>query len=207
MKHVNGWLTLPVLIVLAGAAFSQTVPADTAAGDPALRSAVLKEFPPKKIKARGPQHVLRFEDIDRRLADAAGWMEQRQTALPDPEASKGTPVSVRFGELFQPARTDALFPLTNSVIRYVPESSLAGLTVFDGTGTPMGSFSNKYPFTRSGPQNYTLWFFQYQASDGHLRRTGPDLLLDRFSVRWLDIADKPCLILGWTVPPPSPNPE
>jgi hypothetical protein len=184
--------------VLAGLAFSQAGPSAPAAGDPAARQAVLKQFPPRKIKARGPHHILRFEDIDRRLADVAARLEQRQATLPDPEASKGTPVSASFAELFLPSRTDALFPLTNSVIRYVPESSLAGLTVFDSTGTPMGSFSNKYPYARSGAQSYTLWYFQYQASDGHLRRTGPDLLLDRFSVRWLDVADKPCLILGWT---------
>ncbi len=197
MRYMK-WIRMSLLLgVLAGTVLSQTGPVAPAAGDPAARPAFLKQFPPKKIKVRGPQHLLRFEDIDRRIADVAAWMEQRQTALPDPEAPKGTPATVSFAELFQPVRTDALFPLTNSVVRWVPESSLAGLTVFDGTGTPMGSFSNKYPFTRSGAQSYTLWFFQYQASDGHLRRTGPDLLLDRFSVRWLDIADKPCLVLGW----------
>lgn len=198
MRYPN-WLWMMLLLgALAGMALAQAVQATPPAGDPAVRPAVRQQFPPKKIKARGPQHILRFEDIDRRLADVVTWMEQRQTALPDPEAPQGTPVSMSFAELFQPARSDALFPLTNSVVRWVPESSLAGLTVFDGTGTPMGSFSNKYPYTRSGAQSYTLWFFQYQASDGHLRRTGPDLLLDRFSVRWLDVAGKPCLILGWT---------
>jgi hypothetical protein len=197
VRYANRLWTILLYGALAGVAFAQSVPATPAAGDPSLRPDVLKQFPPKKIKAHGPQHILRFEDIDRRLADVAAWMEQRQAALPDPEAPKGTPVSVSFAELFQPARTDALFPLTNSVVRWVPESSLAGLPVYDSTGTPMGSFSNKYPFTRSGTQSYTLWFFQYQASDGHLRRTGPDLLLERFSVRWLDVADKPCLVIGW----------
>ena len=198
MRYAKWLWTILMLGGLTVTSLSQTGPAAPTAGDPAARPDVLKQFPPKKIKEHGPQHLLRFENVDRRLADVAAWMEQRQTALPDPESSKGTPVTVSFAELFQPARTDALFPLTNSVVRWVPESSLAGLTVFDSTGTPMGSFSNKYPFTRSGASSYTLWFFQYQASDGHLRRTGPDLLLDRFSVRWLDIADKPCLILGWT---------
>lgn len=198
MRFANWFRTILILGVLGSTALSQTGPAVLATGDPAVRQEVLKRFPLKKIKARGPQHILRFEDIDRRLTDIVTWMEQQQTALPDPEAPKGAPVSASFAELFQPVRTDALFPLTNSVVRWVPESSLAGLTVFDSTGTPMGTFSNKYPFTRSGASSYTLWFFQYQSSDGHLRRTGPDLLLDRFSVRWLDIAGKPCLILGWT---------
>jgi len=197
VRVANWFRTILILGGLAGTAYSQTGPPVPAAGDSSIRQEVLRQFPPKKIKARGPQHILRFEDIDRRLADVAAWLEQRQAALPDPEAPKGTPVSVSFAELFQPARSDALFPLTNNIVRTVPESSLTGLPVFDGTGTPMGTFSNKYPYTRSGAQSYTLWFFQYQSSDGRLRRTGPDLLLDRFSVRWLDIADKPCLILGW----------
>jgi hypothetical protein len=202
MRRNPAWTAVLMIVGWwVGWCAGQAVPASASGSPEAIRQSFRQQFPPKKIKPHGPHRILRFEDIDRRLAEATAWLEQNRLEMAAGETAEDGKVVFRFEDLFQPSRSDVLFPLSNNVLRLVPEASLAGLVVFDGTGTVLGTFSNKYPFTRQGERSFTLYFFQYQTSSGALRRTGPDLLLDRFSVRWQDVADKPCLVLS---PPGCP---
>lgn len=206
MRTPRPFLTICLLGLCSALPWAQSdATAPAGVSGPAAQG-VLAKFKPLKVKARGSHRVLRFEEIDRRLADLAAWLETDQAAVLDPEAPAGGPDTLRFADLFVPARPDTLFPLTNSVVRYVPESSLAGLTVFDSAGVAVGTFSNKYIYTRQGERRFTLHFFQYQTAAGTLRRTGPDLLLDRFSIRWQELADKPCLVFKPAPVPAVPAP-
>jgi len=177
----------PIILLclwLGGLAVAQALPAPAASG---LKAAVLAEFGVKKLKAKGKKAVLPFGEIDPHLVRIAEWVKQTAPGL-------AGEAGVRYGDLFQPNKPQCLFPLTNNVVRLAPEDALKGLTVFDQGGNRLGTFSNTYRYSREGERSYALVFFQFVTPEGILRKTGPDLLLDRFLVVWEDIRERKCLV-------------
>jgi hypothetical protein len=100
----------------------------------------------------------------------------------------------RFNQLFEMDRQEVYFPLTNNVVRTVPESSLVGLPVFNPSEERLGEYVSRVKYTRTGglerTDSYTLYYFQYQDNEGEIHTSGSQLLLDSYRVRWTDIAER-----------------
>ncbi len=149
---------------------------------------VLKEMKlPKKLKTRGKPKVLKWEDIDKVLNDIDLRLQ-------------GQTCSFTFGQLFSTKNEDAYFPLTNSLIRLVPESALSKLKVFNKEGDELGQFVGKVRYERTGGlyarDSYILYYFQYEASNGELESVGgqgSQLLLDAFTAPWSELKDRVAL--------------
>lgn len=136
---------------------------------------------PHRVKTRDKPRVARWEQVDEIVNDL------RQTA-------QNAHCRFSFETLFKTRRKEMFFPLTNSLLSIVPEESLKGLTVFRHDGTELGSFVGKVLYERSGnlyaTKSYHLYFFQYRDRQGKLQTSGTQLLLDRFTVKWADVAAK-----------------
>ena len=149
---------------------------------------VLREMKlPKKLKTRGKPKVLKWEDVD-------GVLNDVDKKLQDDACS------VTFDQLFSSKNEDAYFPLTNSVIRLVPEASLKGLKVFNNEGDELGTFAGKVRYERTGGlyarSSYVLYYFQFEDSNGQLQSVGGQsshLLLDRFTVSWSELKGRVAL--------------
>jgi hypothetical protein len=149
---------------------------------------VLREMKlPKKLKTRGKPKVLKWEDVDGVLNDVDKKLQ-------------GDTCSFAFNQLFSTKNKDAYFPLTNSVIRLVPEASLTGLKVFNNEGDELGTFAGKVRYERTGGlyarRSYVLYYFQFEDSNGQLQSVGgqsSQLLLDRFTVRWSELKGRVAL--------------
>lgn len=200
--HRALWIfVLTLATALASAtALPQTAGKSSAPGSGAvdIRTQLVQEFGRLKIKAKGKPKTLPFDLVDRRLQAVATRHAELAAVRPaaDPPVA---PLQLTFAELFAPNRDDCFVALSNTVIRLMPESALAELTIYAPDAQPVGVFSNKYTYSRAAASRYTLHFFQYTTPEGRLSKTGPDLLLDRFRVRWTDVRDRVCLSL----PPPE----
>jgi len=139
---------------------------------------------PKGVgKRNGPDRV-KWEDVDRILTDMREGLQGRECQF-------------TFGALFKvKAKKDQVvyFPLTNNVVRTVPEAALQGLQVFNTEGEPLGQYDSRVPHEKSGgglaKQSYTLFSFQFKNPSGEFESVGGRLLLDDFLVKWDDIKDK-----------------
>jgi hypothetical protein len=139
---------------------------------------------PVNLKTRGKPKVGRWEKVDEILNGVGKAVEK-------------LPCQFAFGDLFRTKKEEELFfPLTNTVLRVVPEESLSGTEVFNKDGEVLGVFSNRFTYERSGglqlKKSYSTYFFQFVDSAGKLQsvRRGNRLLLDDFVVRWVEIKNK-----------------
>lgn len=137
---------------------------------------------PVKLKTRGKPRVGKWEKVDEVLSEIG-------------EKLGAVACEFTFGELFQTKeQAELYFPLTNTVLRVVPEGSLMGLTVFAKDGTALGAFSNRVRYERAGGlqvnNSYSIYYFQYTDMVDKLQSVGHRLLLDDFVVKWTDIRDK-----------------
>jgi hypothetical protein len=160
---------------------------------------------PCKIKGRGKPKILRWEQVDRCLNEAADrpdWeaLSDKLTALRI--ASRGVSVAelkaavdasldahaLPFEKVFAVSGEKVLLPLTNSLLKYLPPDSLANLPVTDKRGKSVGTFAGVYSFERMGglasANTYKLSLFQYTDRNGNLQSATDKLLLDSFGVPW-----------------------
>ena len=135
---------------------------------------------PVRLKTRGRVETARWEQVDEVLA---GLDRDRRTF----------DCEFQFNELFETDQDELYIPLTNNLVRTVPESSLAGLTVFNPSQEVLGKYVSRVKYTRTGglvrTDSYTLYYFQYQDSEGEIHTSGSQLLLDSYRVRWSDVAE------------------
>ena len=66
------------------------------------------------------------------------------------EAVEDQECSLTLEQLFQVRRQEIFFPLTNNLLRTIPEESLQGVAVYSSEGELLGEFSNTVPYHRSG---------------------------------------------------------
>jgi hypothetical protein len=170
---------------------------------PALQSAVTRF--PCKLKSRGKIKMLRWEEIDECLNDAANQVDYETLAAQlkalrrGPKAPSGMEFaglvetslathSVPFDQMFVVKDPKALLPLTNSVLKFLPQDSLQDAPVFDRAGIRMGSFAGTYSYERSGGLSvgtpYRLTLFQYKDRNDNIQAAPDKLLLDSFGVPW-----------------------
>lgn len=187
-----------------------------AVSDTVVRDLLLGSGLPVKIKSK--RKIAHWDQIDQVLNQVIvpktqGLPEKIKAALPPGTlgdvfsekvelrnrlASNG----ILFSDLFQ-MDEDSFLPLTNSVLKLAPESSLEGLSVFAKSGESLGTFAGKTRYERSGglysARSYSLITFQYKTPNGEFRSAGNDNLLDNFLVRWKDVKDRPALDLAFLV--------
>ncbi|MFB3906387.1 MAG: hypothetical protein ACE15E_23330 [Acidobacteriota bacterium] len=139
---------------------------------------------PKEVGKRKRPDRLKWEDVDKILT---GIREDLQ----------GRECDFTFSALFrvEPKKDQVIyFPLTNNVLRTVPEGVLRGLQVFNMEARPLGQYDSRVPHERSGgglaKKSYTLFSFQFKNPDGEYESVGGRLLLDEFLVKWDDIKEK-----------------
>lgn len=143
---------------------------------------VLKEKKlPVKLKLDRSSKIARWDQVDEVLAG----LDRDLKALG---------CEFKFNELFEADREELYIPLTNNVVRIVPESSLSGLSVFNTSGVLLGKYAGRVQYTRTmgleRTHSYTLYYFQFQDSDGEIHTSGSQLLLDSYRVKWKDIAER-----------------
>ena len=140
---------------------------------------------PTKFKTRGKPRVGKWEDVDKVLNALDKKLEVMQC-------------SFTFSEVFKQNREDVYFPVTNSVVRIVPEDSLMGLTVFTKEEFELGEYAGAVRYEKSGglyaQKSYSLFYFQYMGKDSNLHSVGSRLLLDDFVVKWDDIKDRVAVV-------------
>jgi hypothetical protein len=90
---------------------------------------------------------------------------------------------------------EALLPLSNSLLKFLPENSLVGLTVYRKNGELIGIFLSEYSFERSGGleilSGYRMVNFQYTDLHGNTQAPTDRFLLDSFGVPWRDARFQP----------------
>ena len=133
---------------------------------------------PVKLKTRGKPRRVKWEQLDRVLTDLTEWIEDGACRF-------------RFSEVFTTNRPDLYVPVTNSLVRLVPEASLQGLLVFETSGEKLGEYVGRATYERRGnlqfKKSYRLHYFQFKDFSGELQSTGGRLLLDDYLVRWSDL--------------------
>ena len=166
------------------------------------------EFP-CKAGTRGKVDMLKWQEVDRclnRAFNAIDWealtrdLEAVRLTVRSLSASDFLSVvetsfarhALAFDQVFLVKNEKAHLPLTNSLLKFLPEESLEGLQVTDNTGTDVGKFAGVFSFERTGglstANSYKLTMFQYTTSSGVAVSPPEKLLLDSFGVRWKSAA-------------------
>lgn len=163
---------------------------------------------PCRLGTGGKPKMLRWQQVDKCLRaaeDAVDWEELSQriqdlrkssgSSMMDVSAAVESSLSahaIPYDKVFYVGdkNIDALLPLSNSLLRYLPENSLLDLPVIDKSGTKVGTFSGVYTFETPGSlkaaNTYRLSVFQYIDLHGNIQSGAASsrLLLDSFGVTW-----------------------
>ncbi len=177
----------------------------------AYQSATIKF--PCKLKARGKPKMLRWEDADKcmnQASDRVDW-EEISARLQSIRESYGlqavdlisaiesslTGQEIPFEKIFQVQDKDieALLPLSNSLLKYLPSDSLMDLPVYSKEGDRVGSFSGVYSYERSGglamANSFKISLFQYTDQNGRIQAPTGRLLMDSYGVPWKGALKQP----------------
>lgn len=161
---------------------------------------------PCKLKARGKPKMLRWEDADKCLNNAnnrVDW-EELSAKLQSIRKSYGLQAidlisaiesslaarAIPYEKIFQVKEKDveALLPLSNSLLKYLPPDSLLDLPVYSKEGDRVGSFSGVYSYERSGglamANSFKISLFQYTDQNGRMQAPTGRLLMDSYGVPW-----------------------
>ncbi len=134
---------------------------------------------PVKFKTRGSPQRARWEQVDEVLTGLS-------------EDLRGISCELKFEEIFRTDKEELYVPLTNNLVRVVPETILEGLPVFNQSEERLGEYENRVSYQRTGglyaTDSYTLYYFQYKDPEGEVESSGNHLLLDEFLVLWSDLS-------------------
>jgi hypothetical protein len=207
---------LPGFMFLAGLAvpgFSQDSTPDLHAKVEALVSAAYQSAATKfpcKLKARGKANMLRWQDVEKCLNNAhdrVDWAnlsrqlqkirENGRFQAADVSSVVESSLSAQamsYDKVFRVKEANALLPLSNSMLKFLPDDSLLNLPVFNNSGARVGAFSGRYSFEKVGEISGTRnrhSLFQYMDLKGNVQSPPDKLLLDSFAVPWKDAIAQP----------------
>ena len=170
--------------------------------------AAAAEFP-CKLSAGGKPTMLHWEQVDRCLNNASARVDwnslsaelQSLRTSGVKENDFWTAVdaalsahAVPYEKVFSVKNLEAMIPLTNSLLKYLPTEALQDVPVLDKAGTHLGVFFGTYSFERTGAlasaNTYRLALFQYTDREGNIQSAMDKLLLDSFGVPWKQAAGK-----------------
>lgn len=196
------------ILLCASAAYCSDLPKEASA---AIDAAVLSAYRaaaagfPCEIKGRGKPKMMRWEQVDECLNDAANKVDwpalSRQieslrsntegVSTSDWDAAIDASLSehaLLYESVFVVKAAGILLPLTNSLLRFLPADSLTGLAVSDKVGNQVGTFTGVYSYERSGglasANMFRLVLFQYTDRNGNVQSASDRLLLDSYGVPW-----------------------
>ena len=128
----------------------------------------------------------------RRSPQRARWEQVDEVLTGLNEDLRGMACELKFEEIFRTDKEDLYIPLTNNLVRVVPESILEGLPVFNQSEERLGEYDSRVSYQRTGglyaTDSYTLYYFQYKDPEGEVESSGNHLLLDEFLVLWSDLS-------------------
>jgi hypothetical protein len=108
--------------------------------------------------------------------------------------------AISYDKVFVIKQEKALLPLSNSLLKFLPASSLAGLPVYDKNGSLLGAFSGTYVMEKRGglesANSFQMVNFQYTDLKGDMQKAMQPFLLDSFGVSWNDAKSQ----LGFQLP-------
>jgi hypothetical protein len=211
-------------IILAGCAFAaqaQTPPGQAARSrvDGVIANAYQSASAgfPCKVKSGGKPNMMRWETIGECLAKAyenVDWEEVSQR-LQDIRKEFGLQAgeilslaesslashALTFDRVFVVKDTRALLPLSNPVLKFLPDNSLQNLPVIEkALKKQVGTFTGTYEFERTGDvsgNKTRLVLFQFTDPKGDIHSAAERLLLDRYGVPWKEAMSQP----GFRLPP------
>ena len=173
----------------------------------AYREAVVKF--PCRLKTSGKAKMGRWKDVENcvnHAHDLVNWeghaealkkirdderfsREDMILAVENALAAQALPYDRVFEVNGKEALT-ALLPLTNSLLKFLPENSLADLAVYNKAGDLLGVFIGTYSFERSGGleilTGYSMVNFQYTDLNGTTQAPSERFLVDSYGVPWRD---------------------
>jgi len=178
----------------------------------AAYQAATEDFP-CKMKAKGNPRMIRWQDVDACLNEAddrvdwEGLSLQIETLRQDENLLRAdvsdvvesalAAHAIPYNRVISVDKNDALLPLSNSVLKFLPDGSLMGAPVFDKrTKEQVGTFAGVFIYEKSGglsaANTYKLSIFQYTNLRGEIQvPAGDRLLLDSYGVPWKDAVDQP----------------
>lgn len=167
---------------------------------------------PCRVKTTGKLKMIRWKDVDRCLNEAVSRVSWDRLG-DDIEVLRAQANVASWEEILVFVRASfevqALpyervltvkgdgvhLPLTNSVLKYLPEGSFQGFPVVDKTGTEVGTFGGVFFYERSGglssANKFKLALFQYTDRRGEIQTAADRLLLDSYGVPWVPAAPQP----------------
>ncbi len=106
--------------------------------------------------------------------------------------------AISYDRVFSVKKKEALLPLSNTILKFLPEDSLMDLPVFSKRlKEKIGTFAGAFTYERSGglsaANTYRLSLFQYRDTKGDLQTPSLQnrLLLDSFGVPWEGASTQP----------------
>ncbi|HSW39296.1 MAG TPA: hypothetical protein VLL97_07380 [Acidobacteriota bacterium] len=89
----------------------------------------------------------------------------------------------------------ALVPLSNSLLKFLPEGSFDDMPVYSREGELLGTFSGIYSFEKRGglssAESFQMKYFQYTDFKGNIHTPAERFLLDSYAVPWKEAMYKP----------------
>ncbi len=172
---------------------------------------------PCKVGLRSKPKMLRWQDVDKCLSQAAlraSWdavetqlRSVRPAGVSEDEFEAVIEVSLSkhalaYDQLFRVKNKEALLPLTNSILKYLPPDSLKDLPVYDQSGKPIGTFAGTFLHEHEGGMtDASLTLFQFADPQGKIQAPAERLLLDTYGVPWAQAATRP----GFRLPNSRPR--
>jgi hypothetical protein len=105
-----------------------------------------------------------------------------------------TAQALPYDKVFLVKDAETLLPLSNTILRSLPEESLMNLPVFDRSGKRLGTFAGNYTFEKVGEisgnkERHAL--FQYTDANGRMYSSSEKLLLNSYGVPWKESLSQP----------------
>ena len=171
------------------------------------------EFP-CKIKTSGKPRMIKWQDVEKCLHDAEDRIDWEdltrqiealreegnfpRMAFYEAVESSMSAHAITYDRVFTVKKKDSLLPLSNTVLKFLPDGSLVDLPVFSKRlKEKIGTFAGAFTYERSGglsaASTYRLSMFQYKDTKGDMQapQIGNRLLLDSFGVPWEEASTQP----------------
>ena len=177
----------------------------------AYRSAAEKF--PCKVKTRRNTEIMQWQQVDSCLNEASDRVDweglsrqiqdlRRSSGYSSTDMSAAVESSlsahaISYDKVFSVKDVDALLPLTNSLLKFLPEGSLMDFPVYEKSGKQIGTFSGAYSFEKTGGLTegnvFRMASFQYTDREGNIQNpsTLNRLLLDSYGVSWKGAISQP----------------
>jgi hypothetical protein len=170
---------------------------------------------PCKISTQAYYPMLRWQNVDKCLDQAQNRLDwdafvaKLKAARPAHVSEEAFAVAVGesldkqaipFNRFFQVKSKKAFLPLTNSILKYLPPSSLVDQPVYDQKGkVQLGTFLGVFFYEHQGglasANAYRLSQFQYKDNQGRIQvplsGSSDRILYDNFGVPWDKIMARP----------------